>query len=856
MKFINIIKITIVPLFFIIVFIFCEKRNFKSPYDPKAGIKTNTPYELTAEVISDTEIKLQWKYKGPTIGFKIERKDSAKGQFKQLAQIEKDTTSYIDTHLKTDIHYYYRVKAFTASNESFADTDINHIFPVPSDLKAESLSDKEIKLTWQDSCSFEKGFEIERKVANEESWKQVGTVGKDSTLYVDSSLQYRLNYEYRVRDFTDSNYSGYSATISAATEFPHPSNLSAEPFSDSEIKLTWEDNCRFESGFMLERKDGNDDSWQRIRALGADTTAFNDSNLTYNTGYFYRVKAFTESNESDYSNTVLMSTYHPAPPLISPENEIVINKTVVSFSWKAFVNVSGYHIQIGNTPEFTNLEFESRDLTEASYTSPVLPEGTHYWRVGAKDIIGNWGSWSDVWQFTIDTQGPNAPTLYTPKRYAKLTNASPSFDWSDVNTAESYELLVDNNLYFNTPPEIHKTSLTSSEYIATESLANGRYHWKVRCKDNVGNYGDWSYVWHFDIDNQGLGTPILYKPENSTTVNDVAPSFDWSDVSEAVSYELIVDNNSDFGSSEIHQINLTSSEYAAISSLSNGTYYWKVRCKNSIGNWSAWSSIWSFIVNNSTEEWNQLFGSYSEDDGSSVQETSDGGFIITGYTYSYGAGESDLWLIKTDAFGKQIWNKTFGGASEDGGSAVQETSDGGFIITGSTKSFDTGSEDVWLIKTDGAGNEEWNKTFGGASWDYGKSIQETSDGGFIITGSTESFGAGSWDVWLIKTDGSGNEIWNHTFGGISNDWGYAVQEMSGSGYIITGYTESFGTGGTDLWVIKTDISGNEIWNQTFGGPLNEIGRSIQQSSDGGFIITGYTASFGAGNTDVWLLKLK
>ena len=250
--------------------------------------------------------------------------------------------------------------------------------------------------------------------------------------------------------------------------------------------------------------------------------------------------------------------------------------------------------------------------------------------------------------------------------------------------------------------------------------------------------------------------------------------------------------------------------------------------------------------------WQRVYGGGA---GKSVQQTTDGGYFITGVTSSFGNGSSDVYLIKTDGNGDTLWTKTYGTVGYEVGYSGQQTSDGGYIITGMTSPSSYGNSNVYLIKTDSKGDALWTKSIGGSFDDYGSSVQQTTDGGFIITGAKEPFAnTADEDVYLIKTDSNGDTLWTKTYGGVYFDIGCSVQQTTDGGYFITGYTKSFGNG-QNVYLIKTEGNGDILWTKTYGGENYDTGLSGQQTIDGGYIITGYKTLYDFGwQNNVYLIK--
>jgi len=208
----------------------------------------------------------------------------------------------------------------------------------------------------------------------------------------------------------------------------------------------------------------------------------------------------------------------------------------------------------------------------------------------------------------------------------------------------------------------------------------------------------------------------------------------------------------------------------------------------------------------------KLYGGELDDEAAAIVQTGDEGYAIAGTTFSYGAGSSDFWLIKTDMDGNVEWTQTYGGAEYDAANAMVQTGDGGYAIAGQTYSFGAGDSDFWLVKVDSSGSLQWNRTYGTPTADESTSVIQTSDGGYALAGySTDSYA--SKNLWFVKTDSSGNMQWNRTYGGSGSDYANSVVQTSDGGYALAGTTSSFSDDGqADFWLVKTDSSGNVEWN--------------------------------------------
>jgi len=258
---------------------------------------------------------------------------------------------------------------------------------------------------------------------------------------------------------------------------------------------------------------------------------------------------------------------------------------------------------------------------------------------------------------------------------------------------------------------------------------------------------------------------------------------------------------------------------------------------------------------NGNKEWEATFDKDKDDIAYSIIQTKDGGYTIAGGTGRRNWGEVNCWVIKLDAKGNVEWDNDFGGIGWDEIYSIIQIKDGGFIAAGSAWSKGAGRGDACVAKIDKRGYLVWIKTFGGSENDEARSIIQTDDEDYAIAGFTVSEDTEDRNVWVIKLDRKGNKIWDKTLGGTSEEWANSIVQTEDKGYMVAGWTKSMGAGKTDAWIIKLNKRGDLVWDRTFGGSEDDEAHSIIQTEDGGYAVAGWTESKGAGNADVWVIKL-
>jgi hypothetical protein len=250
--------------------------------------------------------------------------------------------------------------------------------------------------------------------------------------------------------------------------------------------------------------------------------------------------------------------------------------------------------------------------------------------------------------------------------------------------------------------------------------------------------------------------------------------------------------------------------------------------------------------------WTKIYGGLWGEVGITIEQDKEGNYIATGYTMSFDPGNADVWILKFNEIGDTLWTKRVGGSQEEYGYSIKQTKNEGYIVTGYTQSFGS-NHDVYLIRLDSSGDTIWTNHYGGQGVDFGEDVLELDDDGFIIAGYTTSFGMGGYDCYLVRVDLNGDTLWTRHYGGEFDDKAYAI-ELFDDGFVLAGYTQNAPTE-RDAFIIKTNFNGDTIWTKTIGGLYNDFGFDIHKTDDNGLILTGQFDKYGDYNQDVWLVKI-
>ncbi len=254
--------------------------------------------------------------------------------------------------------------------------------------------------------------------------------------------------------------------------------------------------------------------------------------------------------------------------------------------------------------------------------------------------------------------------------------------------------------------------------------------------------------------------------------------------------------------------------------------------------------------------WSNNYGGNGTDAFQCIQQTTDGGYIMAGYTYSSGKGGRDIYIEKTDVNGKEQWKATFGDTGDDSANWIEQTSDGGYVVAGYTKEKYEDKSNIWVLKLTKDGKLDWDEEFGGNYSDEALMVKPTRDnGGYIVVGYTDSYGSGNRDAYAAFVSKDGSLVWEKTFGGTGSDGFNAVIQDEDRALLFLGYTDSSGAGNRDVYLIKANVSGQMIWQRTLGGSGADSGSALIQAENDDYVLVGYKYISSTGVTDILLNRM-
>jgi len=454
------------------------------------------PSNLALSVISQTQINLSWQDNSNNeTGFKIERSANDQTNYTQITTVGAGITTYQDNSLSANTTYFYRIRAYNGDgNADFADPQTQTTLPnaptAPSNLSATPISSTQINLAWQDNANNETEFKLERSKGDNTGFAEVATVNKNTTAYEDQNLEPATTYFYRIRAINTGGTSGYSPELQTQTQLPPPpqapASLTAQATSNTKVQLTWQDNATTETGFTIERSQGDANNFVEVTTVGVNVTAYTDQNLTEITDYFYRVKAINAGGGSAYTAIVSAKTQLGIPIAPSGLSVVALSQTQIKLSWQDnSATETGYKIERKTQGETSFSEIVSNlSAGTTTYADMGLTAQTTYvYRIRAFNTTGN-SAYTTEASTTTWINVPQTPTNFTA---TPISQSEIKLDWQDVATTETGYLLEVSVGNTGTYEQLATLAANATTYADQNRIPETLYHYRLVAQNSGGN---------------------------------------------------------------------------------------------------------------------------------------------------------------------------------------------------------------------------------------------------------------------------------------------------------------------------------------------------------------------------------
>lgn len=588
----------------------------------------------------------------------------------------------------------------------------------------------------------------------------------------------------------------------------------------------------------------------------ADTNLTIDQDLVGGDTYYWRVIASNAIGNTTATNAPLAFTTGLPPQaftLTAPAADATGVALNPNFTWTDAGTVDRYTVTVASDQALTTVVATESDITATNHVlvATLSPNTTYFWSVQAENVAGQTVATNAPLAFTTGAS-PGPFTLSAPANQALDVPVSPSFSWTAATGASSYRVEVAADAAFTSIVGSVANVTVTNASLPSPLPAGTLVYWRVYAENAVGDTLATNAPFQLTTAGQGPGPFTLSAPVNGETAPALPLSLSWADATLETAYSVQIATEAAFTNVVVSSGNLaadvTSFAVPTGSLVPGTTYFWRVTASNAGGNTVASNAPFTFVVNDFVARYPFTVAMQE----AFAAARTGGGAVLTGH---YAGQGRDAFIFGVNAAGGYLYQFSIGGAANDIVTGVAGTADGGALVSGYTLSAGSGGEEGWLVRTNGTGAVLSQRVYGSTGADRIYAARPTADGGAVAAGYTQSAGAGGDDAWVMKLDAAGAPTWSFVFGGAGSDQARDVRATSDGGYIVAGQSASFGASG-EAWLLKLASNGALGFENRYGGAGDDGARQVRQTNDGGYAVAGFTRSFGAGvNGELWVFKV-